>query len=211
MPLRLLHGDCLVRMTDFHAVFDALLFDPPYELAFMGSQWDKEKVAFGTEFWTLAHTVLQPGGVVRVFGATRTVHRLGAAMEAAGFVDIGIQAWAYSSGFPKSHDASKAIDALKGAKREIVGWKRGVRGADGTGHEKAMPGKAVGVKQTAIDIPITAPATPEAALFHEWGTALKPAWEPVVVARKPELDWLESLEALRDQARAGSAPRRVGK
>jgi site-specific DNA-methyltransferase (adenine-specific) len=132
-----------------------------------------------------AYRVLEAGGAVKAFGGTRTFHRLGAAMEEAGFVDVGVEAWGYSSGFPKSLDVSKAIDKSKGLERRVVGTKRGVRGADGTGHEKAMPGKAVGVKQVSCDVPVTAPASPEAELWDGWGTALKPAWEPVLVGRKP--------------------------
>ena len=90
-----------------------------------------------------------------------------------------------NSGFPKSHHVGKGVDRSLGLERKIVGYKRGVRGADGTGHEKAMPGKATGVKQVACDVPVTAPASPQAALWEEWGTALKPAWEPVLVGRKP--------------------------
>lgn len=129
--------------------------------------------------------VLAPGGVIKAFSGSRTAHRLGAAMEDAGFVDIKLESWAYSSGFPKSHHVGRGVDRQLGLERKIVGYKRGVRGADGTGHEKAMPGKATGVKQVACDVPVTAPASPEAALWEEWGTALKPAWEPVVVGRKP--------------------------
>jgi site-specific DNA-methyltransferase (adenine-specific) len=131
------------------------------------------------------HRVLVPGGVIKVFGGTRMHHRIGAAMEAVGFLDVGLEAWNYASGFPKSLDVGKAIDKLKGVERKVVGTKRGVRGADGTGHESAMPGKAVGVKQVAVDVPVTAPATPEAEAWDGWGTALKPAWEPVLVGRKP--------------------------
>lgn len=129
--------------------------------------------------------VLQPGGFIKAFSGSRTQHRLGAAMEAAGFVDVSIESWSYSSGFPKSLDAGKAIDSHKGLTRPVIGHKRGVKGAEGTGHEKAMPGKAVGVKQVACLVPVTAPASPEAAAFEGWGTALKPAWEPVIVGRKP--------------------------
>ena len=132
-----------------------------------------------------AFRVLRPGGVIKAFSGSRTLHRLGQAMEEAGFVDVDIVGWGYASGFPKSLDVSKAIDKSKGLERKVVGTKRGVRGADGTGHETAMPGKAVGVKQVACDVPVTAPASPEAEAWDGWGTALKPAWEPVLVGRKP--------------------------
>jgi len=132
-----------------------------------------------------AYRVLAPGGVLKAFGGSRTSHRLAAAMEQVGFVEVGLEAWGYGSGFPKSHNVSVAIDKMKGLERKVVGSKRGVRGADGTGHEKAMPGKAVGVKQVSVEVPLTAAASPEAEAWEGWGTALKPAWEPVVVGRKP--------------------------
>lgn len=152
---------------------------------FMGMQWDGTGIAFSQEFWKAALRVLAPGGTVKAFGGSRTFHRMAAAMEEAGFADVRVDAWGYGSGFPKSLDVSKAIDKSKGLERKVVGTKRGVRGADGTGHEKAMPGKAVGVKQVACDVPVTAPASPEAEAWDGWGTALKPAWEPVLVGRKP--------------------------
>jgi site-specific DNA-methyltransferase (adenine-specific) len=104
--------------------------------------------------------------------------------------------WLYGSGFPKSHDISKAIDKEAGAEREVVGVKRGVRGADGTGHESAMPGKATGVRQVGIDVPVTAPATDAARQWNGWGTALKPAYEPITLAMKP-LDGTYAQNTLR--------------
>lgn len=143
------------------------------------------------EAWLrLVFRALVPGGLVKAFGGTRTFHRLGAAMEHAGFEIVGLEAWAYGSGFPKSLDVSKAIDAAAGATREVVGMKsdprymsprtnspahmdreRGTDGGHGQGHPAAQ---------------VTAPATPEAAAWSGWGTALKPAWEPFLIGRKPE-------------------------
>jgi site-specific DNA-methyltransferase (adenine-specific) len=104
-------------------------------------------------------------------------------IEDAGFEIRDMIAWVYGSGFPKSLDVSKALDKAAGAEREVVGIKRGTRGADGTGHENAMPGKATGVKQVSCDVPLT--ATASARQWSGWGTALKPALEPITLARKP--------------------------
>lgn len=132
-----------------------------------------------------AYRALSSGGVIKAFGASRTYHRLAMAMDEVGFVDIGLEGWGYSSGMPKSQDVSKAIDRSKGLERKVIGVKRGVRGADGTGHEKAMPGKATGIRQVACDVPVTAPACAESEAWDGWGTAMKPAWEPIVTGRKP--------------------------
>jgi site-specific DNA-methyltransferase (adenine-specific) len=152
-----------------------------------------------TRWLTEALRVLQPGGRVKVFGGTRTFHRLAVAMTDIGFIDVGMETWAYSSGFPKSHDVSKGIDRVKGAVREVIGFKRGVGGENlndivrgqgairSTDDEggKGLGAYGVGAKQIPVDVPITLPATPEAQAWEGWGTALKPAWEPILVGRKP--------------------------
>ena len=130
------------------------------------------------------HRVLKPGGVIKAFSGSRTYHRLAAAMADAGFTEIGLEAWSYGSGFPKSLNVSVAIDKAAGAERLVIGTKRGTSADPSTGR-KDMPGKAVGVKQVAVDVPVTAPATLDAQRWEGWGTALKPAWEPVVVGWKP--------------------------
>lgn len=133
--------------------------------------------------------VLMPGGVVKAFGGSRVFHRLASAMESAGFEGVGVEmeAWNYFSGFPKSHNVGIALDRQAGVSREVVGYdadfarrnpngKYGL-GLSGNNNEQVRPGmKALSV-----------PASPEANLWDGWGTALKPAWEPVVVGRKPLL------------------------
>lgn len=132
---------------------------------------------------------LKPGGIAKVFAATRTMHRLAAAMESVGFVlepGNDLAAWCYGSGFPKSLNVSKAIDSHLGKleDREIVGTARGVAVEDDQGFGGIARG-GVGIVQTPIDIPVTVGASAEAKQFDGWGTALKPAWEPFVVGRKP--------------------------
>ena len=182
--MQLIHGDCLEVMRGMEAEsVDAIVTDPPYGLSFMGKKWDYDVPS--VEVWRECLRLLKPGGHLLAFAGTRTQHRMACNIEDAGFEIRDMIAWVYGSGFPKSLDVSKAIDKAAGAEREVVGMKQGVRGADGTGHESAMPGKATGIKQVRCDVAITAPATDAAKQWAGWGTALKPAMEPITVARKP--------------------------
>ena len=143
-----------------------------------------------TEEWAReAYRVLKPGGHLLAFGGTRTFHRLTCGIEDTGFEIRDCLSWLYGSGFPKSLDVSKAIDKAAGAEREVVGERKltgtarivgGIRGAvNGTGAERYHGAE---MRDT---LPLTAPATDAAREWQGWGTALKPAWEPCVVARKP--------------------------
>ncbi len=177
-------GDCIEVLKSMPSEsVDAVVCDPPYGIGFMSKDWD---CSVPSDDWAAeCLRVLKPGGHLIAFAATRTIHRLMIAVEDSGFEIRDLISWCYFSGFPKSLDVSKAIDKHFGAEREVIGSKKGVRGADGTGHENAMPGKAIGVKQVSVDVPITAPSTEEAKKWSGWGTALKPAVEPAVLARKP--------------------------
>lgn len=166
-------GDCRDVMLDLileGVQVDAIVTDPPYHLTtvkrfgkkdaapaksngpsgvykrasagFMGQAWDGGDIAFDPETWALCLKLLKPGGHLLAFSGTRTYHRMVCAIEDAGFEIRDQIGWAYGSGFPKSHNVSKAIDKMLGAEREAAEWEG-------------------------------------------WGTALKPAWEPIVVARKP--------------------------
>jgi site-specific DNA-methyltransferase (adenine-specific) len=177
---QLIAGD--IRDADFGGGFDAVLCDPPYELGFMGKRWDASGVAFDPRVWGRVLSACKPGAPLLAFGGTRTYHRMTCAIEDAGFEIRDCLAWLYGSGFPKSLDVSKALDRAAGAVREVVGHKRGVTSAE-TG--RGMPGKATGVKQMGIDVPITAPETDAARAWSGYGTALKPAFEPCVLARAP--------------------------
>lgn len=184
---------------------DSIVTDPPYELGFMGKSWDSSGIAYNSDLWRECLRVLKPGGHLLAFGGTRTFHRLAVAIEDAGFEIRDNIAWIYGSGFPKSMDISKAIDKAAGAEREVVGLKqeylkkRGAeirREADGgisnltrsnreRGGDFYASDAAAGYNNTAAGAEITAPATPEAQKWQGWGTALKPAHEPIIVARKP--------------------------
>lgn len=175
------HGDCRQVMSELgEASVDAIVTDPPYELAFMGKGWDASGIAYDRRVWENAWHVLKPGGHLLAFGGTRTWHRLAAAIEDAGFEIRDSIAWMYGSGFPKSLDVSKAIDKAAGAEREVVGSDTKARSTSGKSALPTLTGTTV---YETWDI--TAPATPAAQQWQGWGTALKPAFEPIVVARKP--------------------------
>jgi DNA modification methylase len=177
---RVMVGSCLDRLKDLgDESVDSVVCDPPYELGFMGKSWDSSGIAYNVDVWRECLRVLKPGGHVLAFGGSRTWHRLAVAVEDAGFELRDSIAWIYGSGFPKSLDVSKAIDKAAGAEREIVG-----QNVYATRRPRAVPGE---VMDTGLgdNHDITAPATPEAQKWQGWGTALKPAFEPVVVGRKP--------------------------
>lgn len=152
---------------------DAILTDPPYELGFMGHAWDRSGIAYNVAMWREALRVLKPGGHMLAFSGSRTYHRMTCAIEDAGFTIRDSLMWVYGSGFPKSLDISKAIDKIYGATRSVVGQQyRAATGRDeGYGFGESFD--------------ITAPATLAAQIWEGWGTGLKPAHEPICVARKP--------------------------
>jgi len=152
---------------------DSIVCDPPYELGFMGKSWDSTGIAYSVDLWRECLRVLKPGGHILAFGGSRTWHRVAVAIEDAGFELRDSIAWLYGSGFPKSLDVSKAIDKAAGADREVLGVLPSSRA-------KASDSGFMMAEKLA-----TAPATPEAEKWQGWGTALKPAFEPVVVGRKP--------------------------
>ena len=171
---KVLAGSCLDRLLELDdCSIDAVVTDPPYELGFMGKSWDSSGIAYNVEVWRQCLRVLKPGGHILAFGGSRTWHRLAVAIEDAGFELRDSIAWIYGSGFPKSLDVSKAIDKAAGAEREVIGVR------PDKGRVSTFGG---GETTETLD---TAPATPEAQKWQGWGTALKPAFEPVVVGRKP--------------------------
>jgi site-specific DNA-methyltransferase (adenine-specific) len=178
MNYTLHNGDCLeiLRTMPDNSV-DAVVTDPPYGLAFMGKKWDYDVPSI--EIWQECLRVLKPGGHLLAFAGTRTQHRMAVRIEDAGFEIRDMIAWVYGSGFPKSHDISKAIDKAAGAEREIVRIR--TDGNKGGGANTYDDDGYVWHKPFAI----TAPATPAAKQWEGWGTALKPALEPITVARKP--------------------------
>ena len=162
---------------------DSIVTDPPYELGFMGKKWDNSGIAYSVELWTQCLRVLKPGGHLLSFGGTRTWHRVAVAIEDAGFEIRDSIAWMYGSGFPKSLDVSKAIDKAAGAERDEVLPQGSTKCPD---YPEPCSGHAeTGKFSATVHALPTAPATSEAKQWEGWGTALKPAFEPIVVARKP--------------------------
>lgn len=175
MKARLLLGDCRdsMRAMDAESI-DAIVSDPPYGLSFMGKGWDHGVP--GEDFWIEALRVAKPGAHLLAFGGTRTFHRLVVAIEDAGWEIRDCLMWVYFSGFPKSLDVSKAIDKASG-----VGFT--ARPAGGVGFMRPDGRGGYNVTQNRLDR--SGDTTPEAKKWQGWGTALKPAYEPIIMARKP--------------------------
>lgn len=205
--------EVMARLADEGVQVDAVVTDPPYHLTsnfkryssptakpiqsngatgvygraatgFMGKQWDGGDIAIDPETWARVFALLKPGGHLLAFGGSRTYHRMACAIEDAGFEIRDQIMWLYGSGFPKSHDVSKTIDRAAGAEREVVSEGKAVR--------RMIPGadqNATGswIKDNGrVFVPTeTAPATDAAREWEGWGTALKPAHEPICMARKP--------------------------
>lgn len=186
--LRLFHGsnkDILPTFPD--ASFDSIVTDPPYELGFMGKGWDSSGIAYDVAVWRECFRVLNPGGYMLAFGGTRTWHRIAVAIEDAGFEIRDSIAWMYGSGFPKSMNVSKAIDAtlMHGGSNS-----RRIREANASRPGEGRIGAALpqnGILGAPAEARVTndEPATDEGREWNGWGTALKPAFEPIIVARKP--------------------------
>ena len=177
-PYGVVHADCLDVMRRLPDNFvDAVVTDPPYGLGFMGKNWDHGVP--GVEFWKEALRIAKPGAHLLSFGGTRTFHRIACAIEDAGWEIRDTIMWVYGSGFPKSMDISKAIDKKLGVERtEVVG----------TRHRNVKPfddGNGWNSNNTTGDYQYMAPASDEAKKWSGWGTCLKPAYEPVIMARKP--------------------------
>lgn len=170
-------GDCLqVLPTMAPCSVDSVVTDPPYGINFMGKDWDHGIP--GKHFWREVLRVAKPGAWLLAFGGTRTFHRLACAIEDAGWEIRDCVMWVYGSGFPKSLDVSKAIDKANGEKRKRIPRVR-VDGAS-TGHSG-------GDFNHSVDLAFTLgePVGDLAKQWDGWGTALKPSWEPIIVARKP--------------------------
>lgn len=218
MSVQLYLGDCLEVMRSLPGnSIDTCITDPPYHLTsivkrfggenaapaqygtdgafaraskgFMGKTWDGGNIAADPATWAEVYRVLKPGAILLAFGGTRTYHRMVCAIEDAGFEIRDTIAWVYGSGFPKSYDISKGIEAQmktgrsspKGQRMVAMGdeyEQTPLAGTPNYGVTGNFTNKDTGSKPMAI-------TTPEAQLWHGWGTALKPAFEPIVVAMKP--------------------------
>lgn len=213
----LLPGDCresLKLLKDRGIFVDSVVTDPPYHLTsivkrfggknapakygtdgafsrssagFMGQSWDGGDIAHDPEFWVMVLDVMKPGAYVAAFSSTRTGHRQACAMEDAGFVMHPMLGWAFGSGFPKAHNAAKAIDKQLGAEGSVVpngpAVKRMIPGADqnATGSWEKNNGREYQPGEYV-------PGSSEAEQWLGWaygGQSLKPAFEPIYLAQKP--------------------------
>lgn len=174
---KLIH-DNMLNMGDYIAdgTIDCVITDPPYELGFMGKKWDGSGIAFNVDAWTKCFNALKDGGYLLAFGGTRTFHRIACAIEDAGFEIRDTIMYLYGSGFPKSLNIGLAVDKLNGVESKIVGSQ--TKGSsplpnnhNGTWSDNQKDG-TFDIKQAQNE-------------WQGWGTALKPAYEPIIVARKP--------------------------
>jgi DNA modification methylase/transcriptional regulator with XRE-family HTH domain len=245
------HGDCLDVIKELivqDVKVDSIVTDPPYELGFMGKDWDKTGIAYNKELWELCLKILKPGGHLLAFGGARTYHIMASAIEDAGFEIRDQIMWLYGSGFPKSLNVSKQIDKRGGTDISWFGsWlrtereKRGIKQKElsfyfpsktggltgcvanwelglnlptaeqfnklcevlklpfdkveeaeqaiiGSIKTNLTPYRKIGEVNISGEINITVPATNAAKQWNGWGSALKPAHEPIVLARKPLLE-----------------------
>ena len=207
--MKIIHGDCLeeLKRLEDNSV-DAVITDPPYGLSntkpvqvaeilgrwvngdtnhvpekrggFMGKDWDS--FVPPPAVWQECMRVLKPGGHMAVFAGARTQDLMGLSIRLAGFEIRDTLGWIYGSGFPKSMDVSKAIDKAAGAEREVIGSKVTGNAKQRTSATGEFADGNHGGQQV---VDVTAPATSEAQRWDGWGTALKPAIEPIILARKP--------------------------
>ena len=179
--IRIFHGSCeeVLRTMPDNSV-DSIVTDPPYGLAFMGKKWDYDVPS--VEIWEECLRVLKPGGHLTAFAGTRTQHRMAVRIEDAGFEIRDMIGWLYGSGFPKSHDVGKALDKLQGNEREVIG-KRSDFSHDGFSRNSSRHNDTEDIRIGASDW--NNPVTKGTSEWEGWGTSLKPALEPITVARKP--------------------------
>lgn len=241
MAVELLSGDCLDLLPTLEAnSIDSVVTDPPYHLTtgkkggtgiaslnvnspagrsristgFMGKQWDGGDIAFRPEFWAEVLRVMKPGAHLVAFGGSRTYHRMACAIEDAGFEIRDSLMWVYGTGFPKSHDVSKGIDKAAGAEREVIGFRDPKSSVCGD-----APPDHSGSHKYSGELRSCKAVTDAARQWEGWGTALKPAFEPIVLARKPLSEGTVAANVLRwgtgalniDGCRIDSKPRTTHK
>ena len=186
--MKLHNEDCIEqmqKMIDEGVQVDSVVTDQPYELNFMGKSWDSTGIAFQKETWELAFQLLKPGGHLLAFAGSRTYHRIAVAIEDAGFEIRDQIMWLYGSGFPKSLNIGKVVDKKLGNKRKVIGEK--VRGDVQKAKQSGVTIAKADANKNNKDIfgYGTEILTKGDSEWEGWHTALKPAHEPVVMARKP--------------------------
>lgn len=182
----LMKGNCLeqLKLLEDNSV-DAVVTDPPYEIAFMGKSWDDSGIAYSAELWNEVFRVLKHGGHVVSFCATRTIHGMTTAIEKAGFEIRDMIIWCFESGFPKNLSVDQAIDKKLGVfdKRKVI-RTNDQNGAKFKRIQEEIDNGGIN-DPNRTEFHVTAPYSTEAQKYKGFGTALKPAYEPAVLARKP--------------------------
>ena len=180
-------GDCLEVMDKLEAdIIDAIITDPPYELNFMGKGWDNAGVSFNKETWVKCLRLLKPGGYLLAFGGSKTFHRIACAIEDAGFEIRDTIMWIYGSGFPKSMNISNVIEAKnKYGKANTIAKRKVEQNSDGKEYKVIQTNNAPMGEKKIVNRSEYKPVDSSAKQWSGWGTCLKPAFEPIIVARKP--------------------------
>lgn len=179
-------GDCLEVLKRLPSnCVSSVVTDPPYGIGFMSKNWDSMRIVCNIELWKEVLRVLKPGGHLLSFSGSRTYHRIACAIEDAGFEIKDMIEWIYGQGFPKSLDIGKAIDRMKGLKGEVIGKKKSgiLVGGNYAFSQKEMKNSDKNLNLGVVDI--ISLVSPEVKQWEGWGTALKPAHEPICFARKP--------------------------
>jgi DNA modification methylase len=171
--------DTLKQYPDNH--FDAIVTDPPYGIEFLAKEWDKNTGA--VETWAECFRVLKPGGYLLAFSAARTYHNLATNIEGVGFEIRDQLMWLYASGFPKAQDIGKAIQRRQGVEKYQT--EKGTNAYPHTTKNQKMVVGSVTADDYKKEKTHPVPTSPEAKQWEGWKTALKPAHEPIVMARKP--------------------------
>ena len=193
---KLYHGSMLDMLEVIKPkTIDSIVCDPPYELNFMGKGWDNSGIAFQPNTWKQCYEVLKPGGYLLAFGGSRTFHRIACAIEDAGFEIRDTIMWLYGSGFPKSMALDKALEsklttgnANKTEFHKLNGEleEKHHYGFTTANKEQGIRPKDYTIEGASNQYLKELEATTELAKeFKGWGTALKPSFEPIIVARKP--------------------------
>ena len=181
----LYNGDCLklLKLLPDNSI-DNMVTDPPYGINFMGKKWDYDVPS--VDVWKECLRVLKPGAHILVFAGTRTQHKMATNIENAGFILKDTIMWLYGSGFPAGNkDISKDIDKVKGKKRKIIGKRKHPTLKDSSKINRQNSTQYHASNPTKDEWELTAPVTKEAKLWEGWGTQLKPAYEPIILAMKP--------------------------
>ena len=180
----IINEDCFEHIKTMTAnSVDHIITDPPYDIGFMNKDWDKKSIVTNPEFWKECLRVLKPGGYVLAFSHSRTSHRQTSAIEDAGFNIRDTIMWLYGSGFPKSHNVGKAVDAKNKTGKSNPKALRQTR----MGDDYKPTGQIDYAKGRMFSSDIENDTTQQTINneWQGWGTALKPAYEPIVMARKP--------------------------